>query len=97
MIRQRLIFTGLLIAVVSIVASSGDVEARNCRCQRGYRHSNRVWGVNNGYAQANYTTTPAVQQPAATPTMAPDPNAPTPPAQAPNPAPAAPTAPAPTT
>jgi len=102
MIRQRLFFAGMLVAVISVVASSGDVEARNCRCQgqRGFRQGNWGWRQNNGYyAQTNYAV-PAGQPmttPATAPQMAPDPNAPTPPSDAPAPAPTSQPSPAPTT
>ena len=56
MIRKRLILTGLLIAIVSIVASSGDAEAR-CGC----RNRGRGWRQNTNYAY-NTGSTPCSTQ-----------------------------------
>ena len=52
MIRQRILMTGLLIAVVSVVAYSGDAEAR-CRCRRACGGRWQGNGYNNGYAHNN--------------------------------------------
>jgi len=55
MMRQRLYVTGLFVAFVCVVASSGNAEARN-RCRGGWA-SGGGWGwrqYNNGYANNGY-------------------------------------------
>ena len=49
MTRQRLLRAGLFIAIVSIVAISGDADARN-RCRNGGIAGGRGWQQNNNYA-----------------------------------------------
>ena len=87
MIRQRLLFAALLVAVVSVALDGGEAHARRRCCRQNGRGNSSYGYSQTGYAAAPFgqsaqMTSPTLAMPPANPGV--DPTAP--PAQAPAPA-----------